>query len=170
MTELVKDLSRLEEGGKRTRLHLLPLIQRIVAENSPELESLNIEIELSVPDSLTLNASATHMDSLISNLFRNAVEAVTDVEHRKIAIEADEVEDHALIRVADSGIGVAPTESDKIFEVFYTTKPAKGTGLGLTIVKRIVDLYDGSISVTSTPGTGTEITIRFPCDSKGETA
>ena len=65
--------------------------------------------------------------------------------------------------VSDTGVGIAASELEKVFEPFYTTKP-NGTGLGLSIAKKIIEDHGGSISLTSSPGLGTQVTIRLPLD------
>jgi two-component system sensor histidine kinase AtoS len=66
-----------------------------------------------------------------------------------------------VVEVADDGIGIAPGDREKIFLPFFTTKPA-GTGLGMSIVKKIVDLHGGDITIESAPGRGTRIRISLP--------
>ena len=75
-----------------------------------------------------------------------------------------------VIRVADTGIGIAPMHLPKLFERFYVVDKSRsrkvgGTGLGLSIVKHIVLLHNGTITVASTPGAGTTFTITLPQNS-----
>jgi len=72
-----------------------------------------------------------------------------------------EAGDYPQLTVADDGPGIAPSIIDKIFDPFYSTRDA-GTGLGLTMVHRIVDEHDGHIEVASEPGVGTSFTVSFP--------
>ena len=69
--------------------------------------------------------------------------------------------DHARAEIADTGAGIAPEDLDKVFKLYYTTKP-DGSGIGLSVVFRIVQLHDGSIDVQSEPGRGTTVTVRLP--------
>jgi signal transduction histidine kinase len=66
-----------------------------------------------------------------------------------------------LVEVNDSGPGVPPELTDKIFSAFFTTKP-QGSGLGLAIVRKIVDAHDGRIDLTSRPGAGTTFRVSLP--------
>ena len=73
----------------------------------------------------------------------------------------------AVIRIADTGNGIAPEHLSRIFEPFFTTKEAgKGTGLGLSISFDIIKQHGGDLSVESTVGVGTTFTIRLPLDSR----
>ena len=69
--------------------------------------------------------------------------------------------DRAVVEVVDDGVGISPEDRDKIFLPFFTTKPS-GTGLGMSIVKKIVDLHAGDIAIESAPGRGTRVRISFP--------
>jgi len=65
------------------------------------------------------------------------------------------------IRVVDTGVGIAPENLAKIFDLYFTTKPS-GTGIGLSLVYRTVQLHNGDIDVESTPGVGTTFVIKMP--------
>jgi signal transduction histidine kinase len=65
------------------------------------------------------------------------------------------------IRITDTGVGIPPEHLGKIFDLYFTTKE-KGTGIGLSMVYRIVQLHDGEVEVQSTPGSGTRFRLVFP--------
>jgi signal transduction histidine kinase len=70
---------------------------------------------------------------------------------------------HAVIKVTDTGSGIAPEIKDRIFEPFFTTRTSgEGSGMGLAIVKRIVEQHQGSIAIETEVGVGTTITVRLP--------
>ena len=78
-----------------------------------------------------------------------------------------------MVEVSDTGVGIGAEDREKIFLPFFTTKPS-GTGLGMSIVKKIVDLHGGDIAIESTPGRGTRVRIALPavarpsrCDWRG---
>jgi signal transduction histidine kinase len=99
------------------------------------------------------------------NLIVNAIQALSD--RGRIVVRAEPTS-HAGrpavdIRVIDDGAGVAVELDPRVFQPFFTTK-ASGTGLGLTIVKRIVDAHRGDVVLASTPGGGVTSRIRIPLD------
>jgi len=65
------------------------------------------------------------------------------------------------VTVTDQGVGIAPEDIDKIFKLYYTSKPG-GSGIGLSVVYRIVQLHDGVIEAKSQPGRGTAVIVRLP--------
>ncbi len=99
---------------------------------------------------------------VLLNLLLNAIQAIDGPG--VIKVELDEVGPRAVMRVSDSGRGIPAENLPDIFKPFYTTK-GNGTGLGLSLAKRIVEEHHGSIEVTSTVGKGTLMTVYLPKDS-----
>jgi signal transduction histidine kinase len=73
---------------------------------------------------------------------------------------------HAVVEVRDNGVGMEPAQREKVFLPFFTTKPT-GTGLGMAIVKKIMDLHNGEIEIDSVPGGGTAIRLVIPRATPG---
>jgi two-component system phosphate regulon sensor histidine kinase PhoR len=100
-----------------------------------------------------------------TNLIDNAVKYSGD--SREVIMRAHTENDHAVIEVQDFGIGLDPSERHRVFERFYRggealTRSVKGTGLGLTLVKNIVEAHGGTIDARGEPGQGSTFTIRLP--------
>ena len=94
------------------------------------------------------------------NLIHNAIQATREGGHIRIGLEQDG--DFVRFEVEDDGCGIAPEELPRIWEPFFSTKGEAGTGLGLGIVKRIVEEHGGRITVRSTPGEGATFTVELP--------
>ncbi len=103
----------------------------------------------------------TQLIRVVTNLVKNAIQAVPEVEAPRILVTVASEGEVVKIAVADNGIGIADEFKDKIFEPKFTTK-SSGMGLGLGMVKNIVETYKGTISFTSQPGKGTVFTVSFP--------
>ncbi|MEO3779679.1 ATP-binding protein [Micromonospora sp. B11E3] len=114
---------------------------------------------------LTVYGSDTQIATAVANLVENAVNYSGEDTRVRITARADD--DQVEIAVADQGIGIAPTDLERIFERFYRADQARsratgGTGLGLAIVKHIVSNHGGRVEVSSTLGGGSTFTIRLP--------
>jgi len=136
-------------------------------KNSPEL-SRPIRIEKNLTDNLWVHIDAQRLQQVIWNLVLNAVQEMTNSGRLTIAtavrtnrIGAEIERKLAEISIADTGPGILPENQGKVFDPFFTTKD-QGTGLGLTIVHRIVEDYDGEIFLESDGRNGTIFTLRFP--------
>ena len=104
------------------------------------------------------------LEELLWNLCDNAIRY--NKENGMVKVQVEKNKDQVLLIVSDTGIGISKEHQERIFERFYRvdksrSKETGGTGLGLAIVKHIVDRHDAELELTSTPGEGTEITVRF---------
>jgi signal transduction histidine kinase len=95
----------------------------------------------------------------VFNVVVNAIEAMPD--GGELTFQALAWEDTAEIRISDTGVGIPPELRDKIFRLYFTTRK-EGSGIGLAMTFRIVQLHDGTIDFTSEPGKGTTFVIRLP--------
>jgi signal transduction histidine kinase len=107
---------------------------------------------------------------LLLNLMQNAL-AATEESGRPpvLRLTAHRRGAGVALELADNGVGIPPEEQDRIFEVFYSTRKG-GTGLGLAIVDRIARAHGGRVSVQSTPGAGTAVTVEVPAAGSAEPA
>jgi len=99
------------------------------------------------------------------NVLKNALEACEDCpgdRERAIGIDVSREEDAAVIRIRDNGCGIVPSARERIFDPFFTTKGTRGTGLGMCIVKSLVEANRGEIQVHSEVGVGTTVELTFP--------
>ncbi|SNR43798.1 His Kinase A (phospho-acceptor) domain-containing protein [Dokdonia pacifica] len=103
----------------------------------------------------------TQLIRVVTNLVKNAIQATKNTESPKILVDVQTVDAEVLITVSDNGIGITEENKPKIFEPKFTTKTS-GMGLGLAMVKNIMETYNGSINFTSQEGKGTVFTVRFP--------
>ena len=113
-------------------------------------------IKLTYPENLpVLLADRVKLQQLFQNLIGNAI-AYCDKNPGWVQISWEEQQNVYLFKVSDNGVGIAPEYHDKIFKIFQSLQKRKeSTGVGLSIVKKIVELYNGKIWLESTPGEGT---------------
>jgi len=162
------DMTRLESGKKSRNLVAVDL--RKAAENAIELatpaaNSRNISITLEAPTSLSVMADVGEIDMMLNNLISNAVKYNRD--EGKVMVRLEQTADKISVQVADTGIGMSVEEQQRLFKEFSRIKNAKtanilGSGLGLSILKRLAELYEGDISVESEPDKGTTFTLTIP--------
>ncbi|MBR6562792.1 MAG: HAMP domain-containing histidine kinase [Clostridia bacterium] len=126
-------------------------------------EKAGIEIETDIAEGLTVNTDAELLSLVWSNLFSNAFKFTESGGSVFVSLTDDG--DHATVTVRDSGCGMAPETGKHIFEKFYqgdTSHSSRGNGLGLALVKRVIDITQGEITVESELGKGSEFTVRVP--------
>ena len=136
-----------------------PWIEEVLAE---QRLPAGIELERRLAAHSMIAIDPERMRRVLINLIDNAAQAMPEnAPGRKITISSVLVdEDHFEFAVADTGAGIAPETLPKVFEPLFSTK-SFGTGLGLPMVKQIVEQHGGTISITSALGEGTTVTVRL---------
>lgn len=161
MTDMIT--SFLYESS-RQRVQVKDLLRMIRAQ-SPMEEG--VAFTESVEDNLPpLTINRVRVVRAFVNLVENAYLAPTNEEEKRIAIQADRVENKVRIRVIDNGTGIAAEEVDRIFEMGHSTRGS--SGIGLSFAKKIFTEHGGRITVDSTVGMGTTFTVLLPFDQKEE--
>jgi two-component system, NtrC family, sensor kinase len=165
--QIVSSTSKISRFNRETTENLLNDIISdvlIIMRNSIKY-SANITTELD-PELPRFRCNYQELAQILINLLTNARDAIDSREIRDegiIKIRTGSDQNKIFIEVEDNGIGMTHEQVEKSFEAFYTTKPSgAGQGLGLSIVKSIVELYGGMITVNSVPGQGTSFRIYFP--------
>ena len=112
-------------------------------------------------EGLRIKMDRAQLVRIVTNLVKNAVQAVEETENPAIDVAIESSQENVLLLVSDNGKGIAQDHKDKVFEPKFTTK-SSGMGLGLAMVKNIVESYRGTISFTSQTGKGTVFRVEFP--------
>ena len=171
------DITRLESGAHALRVapvRIAPLIERVLLLLDPLATQRQIRIERHLaPDLPALMVDADLISHALTNLVANAIKY--SPSHTEIVLEARNDGDSLLIDITDKGYGIPADALPKIFEKFYRVPrvedaDAKGTGLGLALVREIVELHGGRISVASEAGLGSTFSVRLPLPSRETSA
>ncbi len=162
------DLGRLESGQARReaiRIDAAESVRYILEAMEPLIRDRNITVTLNVGNDACLIADPQDMQVILRNLLSNAVKY--NVDGGRIDIDIHSQDDTIIIVVTDTGIGIASDDQKQIFREFSrvkngSTRNIPGSGLGLWIVKQLVEHYRGRIDLTSAPGKGTAVTVVLP--------
>jgi signal transduction histidine kinase len=142
-------------------VHLASLVSEVVSMTAPDAERRNIAIKTECPSTLPeINADPGMLQQALLNLAINACHAMPEGGTLRIACRAT-ARRRVELDIEDTGVGIPPENLGRIFDLYFTTKE-KGSGIGLSMVFRIVQLHDGEIEVQSTPGRGTTFKLTFP--------
>lgn len=148
------------EDLQLTSVTLPELLEEVVRLVSAEAEAAGIAIATAFSSPLApVYGDRELLQQVFVNLMRNALEAMPS--GGRLELSARPAEESIEIAVADSGVGIEPELIDKIFDLYVTTK-SKGSGIGLSVVYRIVQLHGGEITVESRKGEGARFTVRLP--------
>lgn len=163
-TGITKRLSTFAKPNKHFQVSEVDVAKEcgeVMAILGHEMRLENVEIRLEIPsDFPKVLADRKEIQEVLFNIIRNGAQAIGGSGQIRIGGRRNGT--RAMITIQDSGHGIPADKIEKIFHPFFTTKdPGKGTGLGLFIVKQIVERNEGSIDVRSEVGKGTEFTLSF---------
>lgn len=145
---------QLREQDMRT------VIGDVLALAAEELTTQNVKLETQLPSNpLIVNVDADLLKQAMLNVMLNGAQSMP--EGGKLRVTLDEERKIAVLRIADEGVGIPPEIREKIFDLYFTTKSG-GSGIGLAMTYRILQLHHGSVDVQSKVGRGTEFSLRIP--------
>ncbi len=161
--DLVTDLKHFSRKDRKDPKFLMihSLIQSALAILNHEIQG-RITVHEDFKFSGRIQGYPNQLNQVFLNLLHNAIQAIPDSGNIWVHTEAAGP-DEVRIRIRDDGIGIRPQDLAKVFEPFFTTKKSgEGTGLGMSICRRIIENHGGRVELSSEVGKGTEITIVLP--------
>ncbi|HET8622408.1 MAG TPA: ATP-binding protein [Gemmatimonadales bacterium] len=154
---LARNYARLSPAAESVRCDVNGVAREVAAGMGGRVP---VRLELA-PELPAAQADPLVVRRVLENLVGNAIESLDGNPDDRVTIATDAADGWVRLTVADTGRGMSQAELDRVFEGFYTTK-AGGTGLGLTIVRRLVQDGGGSLRVQSEPGAGSRFTVELP--------
>jgi signal transduction histidine kinase len=166
MLNTLMDISEAESGTlqlRREPVTLADVVARAVDLYRDVAEAKGVALSSDAPPDIVVVADRTRLEQVAANLIDNALKYTppggrVDVEVRRAA-------DAAILRVRDTGAGIPPDELPRIFDRLFrgdTSRAERGLGLGLSLVKAIVEAHGGTVDVVSEPGQGSTFTVTLP--------
>lgn len=146
----------------RRRFDLAALLEEMIGFVEPQAKKQKAELVLELPDpAVESHGRADEIRSAALSLVVNALEAVEDRDDGRIVMGAAREDGDALLWVEDNGPGVPSEAVDKIFDLYYTTRPS-GSGPGLHVARRVAERHGGSLELVDTEGAGARFEMRLP--------
>ena len=170
----ILDFSKIEAGKKTynfAQTDMAEVIENVLFSHRYQISNSGFDVQTNIqPDLPSVSIDREAMAQAISNLVDNAIKYSGEV--KQLSIKTETLGSDLSIEIADRGIGIPRAEQAKVFEKFYRVgnglvHDVKGSGLGLSLVKHIVEAHKGTISVESEVGKGSRFTIRLPLARNG---
>jgi len=172
--KIINTLGRLSEIVERTLDFARPVtlskrrldINRIIADSlqvlEPQLAASNIAIEqFLAPAGVICSADEALVGSVLVNVILNAIQAMPG--GGRLTLRSGKTSGFVVVEVADTGLGIAAQDLDRVFEPFHTTK-SRGLGLGLPYARKVIGQHRGELDILSQPGQGAHVIIRLPAE------
>jgi signal transduction histidine kinase len=155
------------QSSQRAPTDLVRLVEEVLLLTEKDLSKHRIQVETKFHDRPVVKVIPGQIEQILLNLVINARQAMPQGGRLRIEVRSNHRTDFAEIRIADTGVGIAPDQLRLIFEPFYTTKEPDehghgGTGLGLSVCRQIIEQHRGRIRVESIVGKGSTFTVKLP--------
>jgi signal transduction histidine kinase len=152
---------------QRMRSELVRLVDEVLLLTEKDLSKHRVQVEKKFHDQPKVMCVPGQIEQILLNLVINARQAMPTGGRLRIEVRSNRRSGMAEVRIADSGVGIAPDQLRLIFEPFYTTKEPDehghgGTGLGLSVCRQIIEQHRGRIRVESVVGKGSTFTVKLP--------
>jgi signal transduction histidine kinase len=166
------------EGMEFTSIDFSALVSRVVDKYGPLAKSNELEVTVRKSPQMRVWGNVTALEQIVGNILKNAINYTPKGGRVRVTVELA-LNNHIEFVVQDSGIGIARKDLFRIFEPFYRAEPSRarmqdlgrrsgGTGLGLTIVSELIKAHEGRITMRSTVGHGTTVTVLLPAPQTNE--
>ncbi|MBD3257417.1 GHKL domain-containing protein [candidate division GN15 bacterium] len=162
ITSQITDYTRLDAEHQSGKTLIGDVIRTALAALDFRISEMHVRITVNGPDNATTSVNARQLDTVMCNLLRNSLDALANRDTPMIDIAWELVGEHIRLTVFDNGEGIPAEHIERVFDMFYSTRPDTGTGIGLSLVKKIVEMYGGDVSCTSRLNEGTTFTLRLP--------
>jgi signal transduction histidine kinase len=172
MSRLSDKLLVLSEGSQEkvewSPVNMAQLLNEIVTEFATSARSNRVRLQMEpITGDLSVRGDAFSLKQAVSNIVDNAIRY--NRPGGRVVVSAKVASNQIVIQVEDSGIGISPADRQHIFDRFYRVDKSRsraqgGSGLGLAMVKRIIESHGGAVTIDSTPGKGSIFTISLPAE------
>jgi PAS domain S-box-containing protein len=166
LVDQVLMLNRIEHMSTDTQPELVPVeefVRRIVETFNVSLLQPRVQVTLDLPEGYAAALNESQLRAALENLISNGLKYSPDTQPVQVIVRSQD--EHWTVTVADRGRGIPPQDRAKLFQPFHRASnvgQVPGTGLGLTIVRRVVEFHRGTLAFTSEAGVGTTFTLTLP--------
>lgn len=162
LTRLVSTFTGLDVTLTHQVVNLTDLLNSVLRTNRYTIAEAGIDVTLDLPPDLAVAGDYEQLTIVFNNLVVNSLDALTNVSQPRILVTGRVQGSSCLVLLSDNGQGIQPENLGRIFDAFYSTKPTTGTGLGLAMVRKIIDVHRGNVIISSEVGHGTTVRVLLP--------
>lgn len=165
ITRHILEYTRLDAEQKPEPVNLARIVRDTVRANRLLIENQSVKVIVEGDEAVTVSGNAAQVQTVLTNLLLNSLYALKERPDPIVEIRWRKESNWSELTFTDNGTGITEDDLPRVFDAFFSTKPNQGTGLGLATVKKIVEMYGGTISVSSRIGEGTEFVVRLTGDA-----
>ncbi|MVN78811.1 PAS domain-containing protein [Hymenobacter sp. HMF4947] len=163
--EQLTELIRLQQSpaGPAQQVPLGPLVAAVLADLATEVTAAQAQVEVAIADGLGLYFAPANLRSIVYNLVSNALKYRDPARPAQVTVRAERQPTAVVLTVQDNGLGMSASQQERLFQAFQRLHThVEGTGVGLYMIKRLIENVGARIEVASQPGQGSTFTVTFP--------
>jgi PAS domain S-box-containing protein len=161
ITNQISQYTRMESEYCPEKVLLTSVVRKVLDANQLQIEEKGIKVICSGPEEIAIQSNSKQFYQVLNNLLLNSIDALTKVEKPAIFLTWKQIDSDIYLEFTDNGEGIAKTDLSRVFDAFFSTKPNNGTGIGLAMARKAVEMYEGNISVSSELKKGTTFSIKL---------
>ena len=161
ITEMISMYTKLESERMPEAVELVRIVAEVVDANKLRCEEQGVAVAVEAPRSAYVTGNYQQLYSVVNNLLLNSLDALTGRDNPSILVTVAQNHDTIRLQFHDNGHGIPNKDLGKVFDAFFSSKPSKGTGLGLAMTKKIVEMYGGAVTIDSEHGHWTQVDVEM---------
>jgi len=161
VTNQISLYTRMDSEYFPEKVNLCSVVNKVISSNQLTLEKMRAKVSFEGVKDVEVQSNRKQLYQVVNNLLLNSIDALTKSPEPAILLHWKQIDSSIVLDFADNGVGIPEENLQRVFDAFYSTKPDNGTGIGLAMAKRIIEMYDGEISVSSKLGKGTTFRLKF---------
>ena len=167
ITDEIATYTKLDTEFAPETVPLRQLVNELIRAHSVLLEERGVKISVMTSDELSVRSNGRQLSRVLANLLLNSLDALAGRPDPAVAIQWQRNGNRVILLFIDNGSGISEGNLGRVFDAFFSTKPTNGTGIGLAMSKKIIEMYGGTIAVTSQIDVGTTFTITLTPSGEG---
>lgn len=159
---MITAYNKLDTRRIPERVNLSEAVKEVIHHNRLRIEADQVIVKTSGKENLPIQSNRQQLIIALDNILLNSFQAMADVADSKMSITWTTTRDKLILTIKDNGYGISKENQPQIFDLFFSTKQdSGGSGMGLSTAREIIEMYGGSITVSSAEGRGTKFEITF---------
>ena len=161
ITSLILQYTKLDTERMPEPVELSSVVREVVVNNDLRISEEGVDVRYANGPAVTVESNEKQLYMVLENMLINSIDALEETSEPFISIFWTVSGSAVNLTFSDNGSGIPESARSRVFDAFFSTKPDKGTGIGLATAKKIIEMYEGSICVNSEPGQGTSFQIKL---------
>ena len=164
MTSNISLYANLDSAFLPETVAVAATVGHVLDSRGGRIDRMQVAVHLEGSEDISVVINGKQFEMVLDNLIGNSLDAMKRTPEPSLTFSWHSEGDFVVVRCIDNGEGISPKDAARVFDMFFTTRPDSGTGIGLALAKKIVEMYEGAIVFSNGPGGGAVFELRLPQD------